>query len=118
MLSQSHPTYLSQLRTSVSKAKAGSDKAVVSLTIISLGVLCVQTLIGTCLSGIVSGLLAYRANCAGLASMNVNVPHNTVGGTKFNVFGAVIAIAALIIFGYSCVVRYWWVQARRRRLQF
>lgn len=46
MLSQSHPNYLSHLRLSVSKAKSGSDKALVTLTTVSLGVLCVQTLIG------------------------------------------------------------------------
>lgn len=47
LLGQSHPAYLTQLRFSVSSAKSGSDKAVVQLTTISLGVLCVQTLIGT-----------------------------------------------------------------------
>lgn len=45
-LNQSHPTHLAQLRLSVNKAKSGTDKAIVSLTVISLGVLCVQTLLG------------------------------------------------------------------------
>ncbi|OBZ79866.1 hypothetical protein A0H81_01058 [Grifola frondosa] len=45
-LSQSHPTYLSQLRLSVSQAKSGTDQAVVILTTVSLAVVCVQTLIG------------------------------------------------------------------------
>lgn len=46
MLSQSHPTYLTHLRLSVSKSKAGSDKAILYLTVISLAVLCMQAVIG------------------------------------------------------------------------
>lgn len=46
MLSQSHPTYLTQLRLSVSKSKAGSDKAILLLSVISMAVLCVQAIIG------------------------------------------------------------------------
>lgn len=46
MLSQSHPTFLSQLRFSVDRAKSDSDKAITFLTVVSLGVVCVQTLIG------------------------------------------------------------------------
>ncbi|KAI0724624.1 hypothetical protein C8T65DRAFT_599267 [Cerioporus squamosus] len=97
MLSQSHPTYLSQLRTSVSKAKSGSDKAIVALTVVSLGVLCVQTLIG-------------------LFSMNCDVPHNDLEGNRYDVFATVIAIAVVVIIMYSFVVRHWWKQAKRRRL--
>ncbi|KAI0669827.1 hypothetical protein C8Q78DRAFT_1037954 [Trametes maxima] len=98
MLNQSHPTYLSQLRMSVNKAKAGSDKAIVSLTVISLGVLCVQTLLG-------------------LASMNCEVPNNPEGSNLYDVFAAVIAIATLIITIYGLVVRHWWIQAKRHRLK-
>lgn len=46
MLSQSHPTYLSQLRVSVGEAKSGQDKAIMLLTIVSMAVLCNQAMIG------------------------------------------------------------------------
>ncbi|KAI0639473.1 hypothetical protein C8Q77DRAFT_1214024 [Trametes polyzona] len=98
MLNQSHPTHLSQLRVSVNKAKAGSDKAIVSLTVISLGVLCVQTLLA-------------------LASMNCEVPADPLDSNRYDVFAAVIAIAVLIIIVYGFVVRHWWIQANRRRLK-
>ncbi|KAI0651923.1 hypothetical protein C8Q79DRAFT_997150 [Trametes meyenii] len=98
MLNQSHPTYLSQLRMSVNKAKAGSDKAIVSLTVISLGVLCVQTLLG-------------------LASMNCEVPSDPDDSNLYDVFAAVIAIATLITIIYGLVVRHWWIQAKRHRLK-
>jgi magnesium transporter len=46
MLSHSHPTYLSQLRTTVASIKVGTDKAVIILTVVSMAVLCIQTLVG------------------------------------------------------------------------
>lgn len=46
MLSQSHPTYLTHLRLSASKANAGSAKAIVILSTVSIGVLVVQGVIG------------------------------------------------------------------------
>ncbi|KAH9898329.1 hypothetical protein C8Q73DRAFT_727005 [Cubamyces lactineus] len=98
MLNQSHPTYLSQLRLSVSKAKSNSDKAIVSLTVISLGVLCIQTLLS-------------------LMSMNCDVPHDPIGSNKYDAFAAVIAVATLITILYGLVVRRWWIHARRRRLK-
>ncbi|KAI0778255.1 hypothetical protein BD413DRAFT_704623 [Trametes elegans] len=98
MLNQSHPTYLSQLRLSVNKAKSGSDKAIVSLTVISLGVLCLQTLFA-------------------LLSMNCDVPADPIPSNRYDVFAAVIAIALIVIFIYGCVVRRWWMQAKRRRLK-
>ncbi|KAI1797946.1 hypothetical protein LXA43DRAFT_982741 [Ganoderma leucocontextum] len=96
MLSQSHPTFLSQLRFSVNRAKSDSDKAIIFLTIISLGVVCVQTLIG-------------------LFSMNVKVPHNDLAGTKYNAFAIVLSAAVIVVIVYSSIVRYWWIQAKRRR---
>ncbi|KAJ8495621.1 hypothetical protein ONZ51_g1615 [Trametes cubensis] len=98
MLNQSHPTYLSQLRLSVSKAKSNSDKAIVSLTVISLGVLCIQTLLG-------------------LMSMNCDVPHDPIGSHRYDAFATVVAIATLITILYGLVVRRWWIHARRRRLK-
>ena len=46
MLSQSHPTYLTHLRLSASKAKSGSDKAIVILSMVSMAVLVSQAVIG------------------------------------------------------------------------
>jgi Mg2+ and Co2+ transporter CorA len=46
MLSQSHPLYVSHIRTTVAISKGGSDKALIFLSAVSIGVLCIQTLIG------------------------------------------------------------------------
>ncbi|KAI0825063.1 hypothetical protein BC628DRAFT_1375272 [Trametes gibbosa] len=97
MLNQSHPTHLAQLRVSVNRAKAGTDKAIVSLTVVSLGVLCVQTLLA-------------------LASMNCEVPADPFDTHRFDVFAAVIALSVVIMAIYGLVVRHWWIQAKRRRL--
>lgn len=53
MLSQSHPVYLLQLRTSVALTKQATDKSIIFLTVVSIAVLCIQTLIGEslCLPG-------------------------------------------------------------------
>lgn len=98
----------------MNKAKSGSDKAIVSLTVVSLGVLCVQTVIGksTCM-----GFSSYVSNhVLGLGSMNCEVPHNDLDGDRFTAFGVVIALAVVVITVYLSVVRYWWTQARGRRL--
>ncbi|KAF8898788.1 hypothetical protein BD779DRAFT_1485544 [Infundibulicybe gibba] len=88
MLSESHPTYLSQLRTTVALTKSGTDKALIFLTIVSIAVLCIQTLIGS-------------------FSLNIHIPANGHGpGEPYNV---------LILCAYLAVVRWWWVQAKRRR---
>ncbi|KAF9457059.1 hypothetical protein BDZ94DRAFT_285980 [Collybia nuda] len=97
MLSQSHPTYLSQLRTVVALTKNGTDKAIIYLTVVSVAVLCVQTLIGA-------------------FSLNITVPTNDHSPDgSYHVFGIVIALASLILGGYLSVVRWWWIQAKRRR---
>lgn len=46
MLSQSHPAYLSQLRTIFATSKSGTDKSLVYLTSVSIAVLCVQLVLG------------------------------------------------------------------------
>ena len=47
VLSQSHQTYLQQLRTIVSQGRGSQDKAILALSVVSIGVLPVQTLTGT-----------------------------------------------------------------------
>lgn len=100
MLSQSHPIYLSQLRTSVALTKSGTDKALIVLTVVSIGVLCIQPLIG-------------------LMSINVTIPHNGLTPDyPYNGFGIVIALSLVITFTYLAMVRRWWLQAKRRRAKY
>jgi len=95
MLSQSHPLYISHIRTTVAISKGGSDKALIFLSSVSIAVLCIQTLIGAC-------------------SININVPHNSLDGDRFNAFGIVIALSTLILVSYLKLVLYWWRTAKRR----
>ncbi|KAJ7492660.1 hypothetical protein FB451DRAFT_1219171 [Mycena latifolia] len=95
MLSQSHPLYISHVRATVAITKSGSDKAIIFLSSVSIGVLCIQTLIGAC-------------------SINVNIPRNSLNGKKFNAFGIVIALAILILGSYLKLVLHWWRSAKRR----
>jgi magnesium transporter len=122
MLSQSHPTYLSHLRLSVSKSKSGSDKAIALLTVISMAILVMQAVIGEWLLD-ESALLVLKCSaffffsffgCAGINSMNVNLPHDPKGEGTFHVFGIVLAISVFVLFLYGCIVRWWWVSASRR----
>lgn len=93
MLNQCHPAYLSQLRTTAGTLRAGTDKAALYLTIVSIAGLCVQPLIG-------------------VLSLNVTVPQSPA---SFHAFGIVIVLCGFIIYGYACFVRWWWIQAKRRR---
>ncbi|KAJ6519779.1 hypothetical protein C8R45DRAFT_852980 [Mycena sanguinolenta] len=95
MLSQSHPLYISHIRTTVAISKGGSDKALIFLSAVSIAVLCIQTLIGAC-------------------SINVNVPHNNYSGNRFDAFGVVIALSILIFVSYLRLVLHWWKTAKRR----
>lgn len=99
ILSQSHPTYLSQLRTAVAFTKNGTDKAIVYLTFVSMAVLCIQTLLGT-------------------FSLNVNLPRNdrTPSG-HYNVFGIVFVLCICVLSAYIYTVRRWWTQAKTKRRQ-
>ncbi|KAF9040578.1 hypothetical protein BJ165DRAFT_1549223 [Panaeolus papilionaceus] len=97
MLSQSHPTYLSQLRTTFAGSKAGTDKNLLYLTVVSIAVLCIQPL-------------------TGLFSLNVTLPANrTEPGGPFNVFGIILTLAGLVFCAYIALVRSWWLQAKKRR---
>lgn len=48
----------------------------------------------------------------GVLSLNVTVPQSP---TSYHGFGIVIALCSLILGGYAYVVRWWWIQAERRR---
>ncbi|KIK70928.1 hypothetical protein GYMLUDRAFT_148650 [Collybiopsis luxurians FD-317 M1] len=93
MLSQFYPTYLQQLRASVSLTKNGADKALVYLTTLSIAVLCLQTVIA-------------------VFSLNVTVPASP---ESFHVFGIVVAVECVVLSAYLKLVRYWWVKAKKRR---
>ncbi|PCH33689.1 hypothetical protein WOLCODRAFT_112303 [Wolfiporia cocos MD-104 SS10] len=96
VLSQAHPTYLSHLRVSLSQAQSGTDAALVTLSTVSLGVVCIQTLIG-------------------LVSMNVKVPANSLTGSKYDAFGIVILLSVIIAVIYGLFVRLMWVRSKRTR---
>ncbi|KLO17038.1 hypothetical protein SCHPADRAFT_822110 [Schizopora paradoxa] len=102
MLSQSHPAYLSQLRTSQAIARGGTDTAILVLTIVSMMALCIQCFVG-------------------IFSMNVQVPHNTrftfqgPAGGPLNVFIIIVACAFLIGTGFLLLVRHWRVVAKKER---
>ncbi|KAI0692787.1 hypothetical protein BC835DRAFT_1277026 [Cytidiella melzeri] len=93
MLSHSHPTYLAHLRLSASKSKSGSDKAIALLSILSMAVLVMQVVLG-------------------INSMNVKLLRGKPG--TFHVFGTVVSIAVFVLCMYGCLVRWWWVSARKR----
>jgi hypothetical protein len=69
MLSQSHPLYISHIRATVAITKGGSDKALIFLSAVSIGVLCIQTLIGMSLP---------RRETCGLMSEKVYVPSTSM----------------------------------------
>lgn len=47
--------------------------------------------------------------------MNVTIPHNDITGTKYLVFAIVLSGSVVVVILYSSIVRYWWIQAKRRR---
>lgn len=93
ILSEAHPTYLSQLRTNFATSQSGTSKNVVYLTAITIAVPCIQAVIG-------------------MFSMNVTVPSSD---TNYNIFGVVLSLAVVVLFVYTNVVRYWWKDSKRRR---
>lgn len=111
MLNQCHPAYLSQLRTTAGTLRAGTDKAALYLTIVSIAGLCVQPLIGI-LYHRISLRNSIQRLFLGVLSLNVTVPQSPA---SFHAFGIVIVLCGFIIYGYACFVRWWWIQAKRRR---
>ncbi|KAF9044562.1 hypothetical protein BDZ89DRAFT_1059044 [Hymenopellis radicata] len=96
MLSQSHPIYLAQLRTTAQMTKSAIDMALIFLTVVSVGVLCVQPIIG-------------------VVSTNVTVPTNgKTPAYPLNGFGIVVALVFLVLVAYLFLARYWWRRAKRR----
>lgn len=50
VLAHSHPAYLSYLNVSLSEAKSGSDEAILFLSFVSIGTVCLQFTTGASLS--------------------------------------------------------------------
>lgn len=97
MLSDSHPAYLTQLRTHLARTKQYSDKAILALSLISFGILCIQVPIG-------------------LFSQNVKVPKNSVNPPgPYNYFAMVILLLIGVEATFLATVRHWWNQAKRTR---
>lgn len=95
----------------VATTKAGTDKALIYLTTISIAVLCIQTVLGE-LGDHLAAKVPSDESSVGSCSMNINVPRSD---TTFVAFGIVLCLAVLILFVYLQVVRYWWNQAGKRR---
>lgn len=105
ILAHCQPAYLSYLSVSSSFAKGGTDKLILALSTVSIGILPMQVVIG-------------------MFSMNVNLPHNgghddpplRPDGSHFpyNWFIAIVIIIFFVACGLLCVIRYWRWAARKK----
>ncbi|KAH8997262.1 hypothetical protein EDB92DRAFT_1402578 [Lactarius akahatsu] len=93
MLSQSHPTYLLNLRVDMLRARAKGDYAAFILALISVVVLPPMVPIGA-------------------LSMNVKLPRNN--DEQYWLFGIVVVVTLCIQASFVGLFRYWWVTAKRR----
>ncbi|KAG2159816.1 uncharacterized protein EDB93DRAFT_18058 [Suillus bovinus] len=99
MLSDSHPAYLTQLQTRLAMAKGYADKIILALSLISIGILCIQIPIG-------------------LFSQNIKIPKNGIHqhpSAPYNYFAMVILLSIGILVVFLTTVRHWWNQAKRTR---
>ncbi|KAG1899273.1 uncharacterized protein F5891DRAFT_954398 [Suillus fuscotomentosus] len=97
MLSDSHPAYLTQLQTRLAMNKGYTDKAILVLSLISIGILCLQFPIG-------------------LFSQNIKIPKNSVHPPgPYNYFVMVILFSLSIGTVFLATVWRWWNQAKRTR---
>ncbi|KAG9045569.1 hypothetical protein FS837_006082 [Tulasnella sp. UAMH 9824] len=105
ILSHSHPAYLSHLRWSLSNGKGGIDRAILTLTSVTITCFTIQL-------------------CLSLMSMNVNIPHNRrpqdvpededLPPGHFYVFGGVLVFVTFVVIGIVSLIRYWWKKAKRK----
>lgn len=97
MLSDSHPAYLTQLSTHLAKTKQYTDKAILMLSVISIGIMCIQLPIA-------------------LFSQNLRIPKNSVHPPgPYNYFAMVVLLLCGVETVYLVTVRRWWNQAKRTR---
>ena len=96
-------------------AKSGIDKALMFLTVVSVGVLCMQPVLGMSASICLLLSMIYLSG-AGVMSINVTIPANGLTrGHPYNAFGIVLALVFLDMVAYLMLARYWWVRGKRRR---
>ncbi|KAG5649900.1 hypothetical protein H0H81_001561 [Sphagnurus paluster] len=116
ILSSSHPIYLSHLRAAVVSTKSQIDKMIMYVSVVSVGVICVQTLVGATVR--LLWALYKLIISLGICSMNTTVPGNPlVVGAPLNAFYIVLAMSLCILSGYAYFVRRWWKQAAPRHRQ-
>ncbi|KAG1881613.1 hypothetical protein C8R48DRAFT_587346 [Suillus tomentosus] len=97
MLSDSHPAYLTQLQTRLAMNKGYTDKAILVLSLISIGIPSLQIPIG-------------------LFSQNLKIPKNSVNPPgPYNYFAMVILFSLSIGTVFLATVWRWWNQAKRTR---
>ncbi|GMK53933.1 hypothetical protein CspeluHIS016_0105190 [Cutaneotrichosporon spelunceum] len=105
ILANCQPTYISHLMVSGSTSRGNISTLVLTLSIVSIGILPMQFV-------------------TGIFSMNVYVPHNLhpdvkkelnlPGPTKLNLFGIVVAIVFLVACGLVFIIRWWRWTARKK----
>lgn len=48
--------------------------------------------------------------------MNITLPHNELEPEgHYYVFGIVLVLSLFVLVVYTCVVRWWWIKAARKR---
>ena len=115
-LAQSHPIYHTQLHIRAVKTKGKGTKAAIILTVISIGVVLIQTLIGECEQDATILLRLMRIACSlGIFSMNCTVPSNgKLPDDPLYLFGTIVVSAFVLIFIYLSFVRHLWRSAKKR----
>jgi magnesium transporter len=123
ILSHCQPAYLSHLSVSFSFARGGTDKAILALSTVTIGVLPMQLVLGE--SDLSLCLRRIMLNCdAGLFSMNVHIPHNGEAeaphkepdGSESPFFWFIGIVITIFLVACSMVslIRYWRWAARRK----
>lgn len=125
MLSQSHPTYLQNLRVTASRGRSGTDKAIMVLTVVSIAVMPAQIIIGgprfhltflcRCIYQLVTSIGLFSTNIRIPTNLHQDADGNVIPGYPYYVFGAVVVGCFLVLCAYACTVRWWWINAKRKR---
>jgi len=93
MLSQSHPTYIQNLNIGFLHARAKGDHAAFILAVTTM-------------------MMVPPGVVVGVFSTNVTVPRNNDGELWW--FAVIVVTTLCIQVSYICLVRHWWVTAKRR----
>jgi magnesium transporter len=107
LLSQSHPTYLTQLRT---LGPAKNYNLLLYMSTVSVGIIPMSIIIGESFHlwlFVVPGDLPKKP---AMCSLNLQLPSTP---NSFYGFAAVIGIVTVIFIIHCCLVMYWWRQAKQ-----